>query len=78
MENRMNKAIYKHLLMLVLLAAGLGAGPSAAAQAQAKARCFRETGFCISGRIREFWEQNGGLPVFGFPVTPQVRTRIEG
>jgi hypothetical protein len=78
MENHMNKAIYKYLLLLVLLAASLGAFPSAAAQAHAEARCFRETEFCISGRIRDFWEQNGGLPVFGFPITPQVRTRIEG
>ncbi|MFV9507272.1 MAG: META domain-containing protein [Oscillochloridaceae bacterium umkhey_bin13] len=39
--------------------------------AQSGSRCFPETGFCISGRIREFWEQNGGLPVFGFPIAPQ-------
>jgi hypothetical protein len=31
--------------------------------AQANERCFPETGLCITGRIREFWEQNGGLPV---------------
>ncbi len=31
-----------------------------------------------SGRIREYWEQNGGLPVFGFPITPQREERIEG
>lgn len=41
------------------------------AAAQAGARCFPETGFCISGRIREFWEQNGGLAVFGFPISEQ-------
>jgi heat shock protein HslJ len=41
------------------------------ATAQSNARCFPETGFCISGRIREFWEQNGGLAVFGFPIGPQ-------
>ncbi|HET9224479.1 MAG TPA: DUF3574 domain-containing protein, partial [Roseiflexaceae bacterium] len=40
------------------------------AAAQSDARCFPETGFCISGRIREYWEQNGGLAVFGFPLTP--------
>ncbi|NTU79005.1 MAG: META domain-containing protein [Chloroflexales bacterium] len=40
-------------------------------EAQAGARCFPETGFCISGRIREFWEQNGGLAVFGFPISEQ-------
>ncbi len=41
-------------------------------------RCFPETGNCISGRIREFWEQNGGLPVFGYPITPQQEEQIEG
>jgi heat shock protein HslJ len=41
------------------------------ASAQVGQRCFPETGFCISGRIREFWEQNGGLPVFGFPISAQ-------
>jgi hypothetical protein len=25
---------------------------------------------CIEGRFREYWEQNGGLPVFGYPTTP--------
>lgn len=41
-------------------------------------RCFEETEFCISGRIREYWEQNGGLPVFGFPIGPQQEETIEG
>jgi heat shock protein HslJ len=53
--------------LLAMLALALGAR----AQAQSDQRCFPETGQCISGRIREFWEQNGGLPVFGFPITPQ-------
>ncbi len=41
-------------------------------------RCFDTTGNCISGRIREYWEQNGGLPVFGYPITPQRQEVIEG
>lgn len=51
---------------------------SAEIQAQADQRCFTETGFCITGRIRAFWEQNGGLSVFGFPITPQQSEAIEG
>jgi hypothetical protein len=46
--------------------------------AQSDQRCFPETGQCVSGRIREFWEQNGGLPVFGFPIGPQQEMMIEG
>jgi hypothetical protein len=57
------------LLLLLCLA------PIAQAQDQ---RCFPETGQCISGRIREFWEQNGGLPVFGFPTTDQHEELVEG
>jgi hypothetical protein len=48
-----------------------------AAQAQDQ-RCFPETSQCISGRIREYWEQNGGLPVFGFPTTDQHEELVEG
>ncbi len=32
-------------------------------------RCFPQTGACVSGRFREYWEQNGRLAVFGFPIT---------
>lgn len=48
------------------------------ARAQTYERCFPETNLCIEGRIREFWEQQGGLPVFGYPITPQLNEEIEG
>src|SRR5262245_54774963 len=48
------------------------------ASAQTDQRCFPETNQCISGRIRQFWEQNGGLQVFGFPIGPQQEEQIEG
>jgi hypothetical protein len=41
-------------------------------------RNFPETGFSICGRIREYWEQNGGLAVFGYPKTPQQVEQVEG
>ncbi len=34
------------------------------------ARTFPETGFTVSGRFLEYWEHNGGLPVFGYPIGP--------
>ena len=46
-----------------------------ASQAQGAQRCFRDIpGItnCIEGRFREYWEQNGGLPVFGYPITPAM------
>ena len=46
---------------------------------QQEQRCFPETGQCISGRFRSYWEQNGGLAVFGFPITAAVNeTTAEG
>lgn len=58
------------LLTLALLPAG-------GLQAQNDARCFPETGYCISGPIRRYWEGNGGLPVFGYPITPLQTETIE-
>jgi sortase (surface protein transpeptidase) len=63
-------------LLVLTLVLALCAGD--AAQAQGDRRCFRETGYCIAGRFREYWEQNGGLAVFGFPITPEQNERVEG
>jgi len=53
--------------------------PAGAAPAPpSDARLFPETGFGIAGRIRSYWEQNGGLPVFGYPITAQQEESIEG
>ncbi len=38
--------------------------------AQDNQRCFVETGYCIAGPIRDYWEAHGGVAVFGFPITP--------
>ena len=59
------------IIGIVLLAALalLSAGAPAAA-AQARTRCFPETGSCVSGPILDYWERNGGLAVFGFPIAP--------
>ena len=72
----MNRSWLRHLLFMITVAAALLDVPGAT-QAAGQ-RCFAETGYCITGRIREFWEQNGGLPVFGFPITPQQTETVEG
>ncbi len=54
------------------------APPAAAAPVSAQQRCFEQTGHCISGPIRTYWELNGGLPVFGYPITPQQVETVEG
>jgi type VII secretion-associated serine protease mycosin len=32
---------------------------------------FPETGHTLGGGFRVFWEQNGGLPIFGFPISEE-------
>jgi len=66
---------YSLIVVLMIITLVLAAFP---AQAQTDELCFSEVEYCISGRIREFWEQNGGLPVFGFPIGPQQEMDIEG
>ncbi|NJP05636.1 MAG: SH3 domain-containing protein [Chloroflexaceae bacterium] len=54
-------------MALLMLALAL---PWVMTQAQSDEQCFPETGQCISGRIRQYWEQNGGQPIFGLPISP--------
>ncbi len=59
-----HRASVTALLIMVSIAL-----PARLTQAQAE-RCFPETGYCIAGRFLQFWEQHGGLPVFGYPISP--------
>lgn len=67
-------------IVVIALMAGLIIGcMPVRAQAQTTGEvCFAETGYCISGRIREYWESQGGLRVFGYPIGPQMQSTIEG
>jgi hypothetical protein len=56
------------LLALLLALTLIGTRP-AAAQASG---CFPETGFCIGGRFGQYWQQNGGLAVFGYPLSNEL------
>lgn len=56
------------LLTLAALPAGVGA--------QARTRCFAETGHCVSGPILDYWEHNGGLAVFGYPISDEYPNEI--
>ncbi|MBC8160548.1 MAG: peptidase S8, partial [Roseiflexaceae bacterium] len=33
---------------------------------------FVETGHTLRGALRDYWRSNGGLPVFGFPISEQL------
>ncbi|MDQ3928588.1 MAG: hypothetical protein M3328_05505 [Chloroflexota bacterium] len=34
--------------------------------------CFQESSYCLRGAFARFWQANGGLRQFGFPITPEV------
>jgi hypothetical protein len=64
--------------VLLFLLAPLTFASALPAQAQSGERCFPQTSYCISGPIRAYWESNGGLPVFGYPITAQRNETVEG
>ena len=63
-------------LMMLMLALPLWQPAQAVEQ-----RCFNVPNVhdCISGRFLEYWDDNGGLPVFGYPLSPaRSETTPEG
>ena len=70
--------MYKSLAIVFAVLCAMIFIPNTAAQAASSDLCFAETGFCISGQIRSYWERNGGLPVFGFPTSELRSMDIEG
>ncbi len=56
-------------LLVMLLA--LGALPAAPTAAQSDLRYFGETGHYLRGAFRQYWERNGGLERFGYPITEE-------
>lgn len=61
------------LVAVLMLCAGLFA--PRAAEAQSGQLCFDVPGItnCIQGRFLQYWRDNGGLPVFGYPITAEFR-----
>ncbi|MFV9503542.1 MAG: hypothetical protein AB4911_03160 [Oscillochloridaceae bacterium umkhey_bin13] len=59
----------------VALLIGLAVMPATITTAQSRL-CFGEVPDCIEGRFAEYWQQNGGLPVFGFPIGPARMERV--
>jgi len=69
----MRKMLLAVAVFVGVVCAGMNVPAAHAAQ-----RCFSETGYCIDGRIREYWEQNGGLLVFGLPIGAQEAVSVDG
>ncbi|MDQ3929466.1 MAG: CAP domain-containing protein [Chloroflexota bacterium] len=43
---------------------------------QGESLCFAQNGLCIGEEFRRFWEQNGGLEVFGLPISPPYQAPV--
>lgn len=70
----MHRILLPALYLIVLI---ISLAPGMSAQAQGRRRCFSETGYCIEGPILDYWERNGGGPVFGYPITRQRSELVE-
>lgn len=69
------KLIRSLLLILISLALLTYVAP---ARAQGSCRFYGETSHQICDRLLEYWNQNGALPVFGYPISDQTSQSIEG
>ncbi|MFV9504977.1 MAG: class F sortase [Oscillochloridaceae bacterium umkhey_bin13] len=78
-DKQQHRTITLRTLLMALIVGGIGLILSQPRSAvAANERCFSVTGYCISGEIRQLWERSGGLPVFGYPITPLQEEVIEG
>lgn len=57
------------LVLVSVLAVPGSPGAQAASEFGPRAAYFPETGFWVSDPFLRFWEQNGGLPTFGYPIS---------
>ncbi|NJK78453.1 MAG: lamin tail domain-containing protein [Chloroflexaceae bacterium] len=64
-------------VLITCLMLTLFAMPTPPTRAQ-EPTCFAETGYCVSGPVLAYWQQNGGLPIFGYPITEQRTETVEG
>jgi hypothetical protein len=57
-----------------------GLVPAAPAQAQTQVRIvyFGQTGHYVRGAFLDYWERNGGLAIFGFPITEEYIRNSDG
>lgn len=66
------------LALLALVVVIFGGGGAIPSRAQSDQQCFAETGYCIQGRIREVWQQSGGVAVSGLPLSPARQEVVAG
>ncbi|MGA7732600.1 MAG: kelch repeat-containing protein [Chloroflexia bacterium] len=47
------------------------------AEAQEGSRLFAETGKTVKGRFLDYWDDNGGLPRQGYPISEEIREVLD-
>ncbi|HEX2916336.1 MAG TPA: NHL repeat-containing protein [Chloroflexia bacterium] len=57
------------IIAIMLLILALLPSDWKAAQAKDNSQYFPETGKTVSGKFLEYWQRNGGLATYGFPIT---------
>ena len=57
------------------IASLLPAAPRSPGDAGGGQLFFPETGHALGGEFRAYWQRNGALPVFGYPLTQEFRQR---
>jgi hypothetical protein len=67
----------RRAINLLLLALLIGAALGGARSTLAAERNFPETNQIVGGRLLDFWSGNGGLPVFGLPISDQRSERTD-
>src|SRR5690606_27062572 len=55
--------------LVALLIPALSAFALRPAGAQGECQLFEETGFEVCGELLTFWNETGGLPIYGYPLT---------
>ena len=74
LDHRSGSRRVYHSLAILLLLVFLGTAlPIPSSSAQQSARYFPETGHWLRGAFRTYWERNGAIPLFGYPLTEEYR-----
>lgn len=71
MRPRSYRRLQLFVSFLLLLSVAVGVGRPAIAQTTSgEGRLYPETGFVLAKEFINFYDSNGGIPQFGYPVTP--------
>jgi len=78
MASQYKKRLFCVRWVTVLFACALIFSSIPASHAQNDARFFPESGHYVRGLFRQFWEQNGNVYIFGYPITEEYTNTETG